>query len=107
MITRYLIKVTHNNGGGVYYVGKDNIIVGSYGVVEGILLNKKVTEKSVYDFGYKRAGAAKNNLIFSAGCVATARTSVEVVEVTLEQQKSGLKTALIDTIAIKEKDGVL
>lgn len=107
MITRYLIRVTHNNGGGVYYVGKDNIIIGSYGVVEGILLNKKVTEKRVFDYGYHRAGNAKNNIIFSAGCVATACTSVEVVEVTLSQQKNGLETALIDTIASKEKECAL
>lgn len=105
MIKRYLIKVTHNNGGGVYYVGKNNIIVGSYGHIDGILLNKKVTESRVIDLGYKRAGNAANNYLFSCGCVATHCTAVEVVEITIskDNKTNVYKTDLIDTINGKYK----
>ena len=105
MIKRYLIKVTHNNGAGVYYVGRDNIIVGSYGHIDGILLNNKVTEDRVMLYGYKRAGNAKNNYVFASGPVATACTSVEIVEITLlnDAEKGEIVTHLIDTIDIKEK----
>ena len=107
MIKRYLIKVTHNNGAGVYYVGKDNIIVGSYGHIDGIIINKKVTENKVLYHGYKRAGNAKNNYIFSHGPLASAATSVEIVEITLlnDSERGEIITHLIDTIDSKEKEG--
>ena len=104
MIKRYLVKVTHDNGG-VYYVGKDSVIVGSYGHIDGILLNKKVTESRVIDLGYKRAGNAANNPMFSCGCFATHCTAVEVVEITIskDDKTNAYKTDLIDTINGKYK----
>lgn len=108
MTKRYLIKVTHNNGAGVYYVGKNNIVIGSYGHIDGILVNKKVTDPRVLLHGYKRAGNAKNNMIFAAGPVSTACTSVDIVEITMlyDPEKKQTITHLIDTIDSKDK-GVL
>lgn len=105
MIKRYLIRVTHNNGAGVYYVGKDNIIIGSYGCIEGLLQNKKVSEDRVILHGYKRAGNAKNNRIFAAGPVATACTSVEVLEITYEKvfKSSNHTDVSFNTIDIKKR----
>lgn len=103
---RYLIKVTHNNGAGVYYVGKENIIIGSYGHIDGILLNKKVSEDRVLEYGYKRAGYALNNPVYKMGPVATACTSVDIVEITLlnDTEKGKIVTHLIDTISSKTRE---